>query len=141
VRRYIAAIEAGDDAAIAELLRADAVVSHQPGAGSAAATTGWYGGRETIVEAWAPALHHPVPLALRLFEVWVNRQPAIASYARLPGTHAHRPFGLAVLRIDGGEVAEVVNLAADQFPNLGFPMTLPAGRAHTTSDHETEEDR
>jgi RNA polymerase sigma-70 factor (ECF subfamily) len=124
VRQYIRAVEAGDDAAIGALLRIDAVVSHQPGAGTVATTPEWYQGRGTIVDAWEPALHGPVSLHMRLVEVQVNRQPAVASYVRLPGVAEHRAFGLAVLRLDGDQIAEIVNLTPDQFSNVGLPVTL-----------------
>jgi RNA polymerase sigma-70 factor (ECF subfamily) len=127
VRRYIAAIEASDDEAIAALLREDAIVSHQPGAGGndtdhAAA----YVGRSTILDAWAPALHSPIPLEMRMVEVWANRQPAVASYIRLPGAARHRAFGLSLLRLDPeGLVTEVANFTPDVFAAHGLPLELP----------------
>lgn len=125
LRRYVAAIEAGDDVAIAALLRHDAIVSHQPFAGDDEPEIVWYQGRETILAGWAPALHGLVPLDLRCVGVWVNRQPAVASYARLPGTTEHRAFGLAVLHLHDDLVVEVVNLTADRFGVLGLPDRLP----------------
>ena len=123
--RYVAALEAGDDAAIAALLRADAIVSHQPFAGDGEHDVVWYQDRETILAGWAPALHGPIPIDLRCVGVWVNRQPAVASYARLPGSAEHRGFGLAVLLLDHGVIAEVVNLSADHFTAVGLPDRLP----------------
>ena len=125
VRRYNAAVEAGNDTAIAAMLAEDAVVSHQPDAGQGTAEVTWYAGRDNIVEAWAPALHAPVSLDMRLVEVQVNRQPAVASYVRLPGTSNQRPFGLAVLRFERNLVHEVINLSPDQFDLLGLAPTLP----------------
>lgn len=124
VRRYIAAIESGNDTAIAELLSPDVVVSHQPYAGQGTAEVSWYGGRDAVIHAWAPAIHGPMSLALRLIAVKVNGQPAVASYGRLPGTGPHRAFGLAVLRIVESRIAEVTNLSAEQFPVLGLPTQL-----------------
>jgi RNA polymerase sigma-70 factor (ECF subfamily) len=107
VRRYIDAVDRADDAAIAALLASDAVVSHQPGAGGNDTTEpAWYAGVDTILAAWAPALHGP-PLDLRWQEVWANRMPGAASWIRLPGTDEHRPFALTLLRVEGGRVAEV----------------------------------
>lgn len=123
IRRYVDAVEGGDQAAIAALLSEDAVVGHQPWAGQPTAEVGWYAGRQTIVEAWAPAF----PLELRLVEVRVNRQPAVASYARLPGTAEHRAFALTVLTLDAsGLITEVTNLKPDQLALVGLPQTLPA---------------
>ncbi len=125
VRRYIDAIEGGDDAAVAALLVEDAVVSHQANAGQGTAEVTWYAGRDNIIDAWAPALHAPIPLDLRLIDVKVNRHLAVASYARLPGDSEHRPFGLAVLRFEQGRVSEVINLTPDQFALLDLPDFLP----------------
>jgi len=117
VRRYVDAVERADDQAIAAVLAADAVVSHQPGAGGNDTTEpGWYGGRSTIVEAWAPALHGPTAVAIRMVPVAANRQPAVVSYARIPGTDDHVPFALSLLRIEHGEVVEVTNFRPE---NLG----------------------
>src|SRR5262249_32326523 len=100
VRRYIAAIETADDAAIAALLHDNVLVTHQPGAGgNQAAQPLCSTGRTTVIAAWAPALHSPQPLHLRLLEAWANRQPGVASYVRLPGTAEHRAFGLSLLRV------------------------------------------
>lgn len=61
VRRYMEALENADDAALAKVLRDDARVSHQAGAGGNLAPVAiWYQGPETILERWAPALHSPV---------------------------------------------------------------------------------
>lgn len=128
VRRYVDAIERADDRAIAALLRGDVVVGHQPGAGGNESTEpGWYAGRDEVVAAWAPVLHGDHPFDLRLVEAWANRQPAVASYIRLPGTDEHRAFGLSVLRIEDGRVAEVTNLTADQLPAFGLPLTVEPG--------------
>ena len=51
----------------------------------------------------------------------------MAAYIRLPGTDEHRAFGLTVLRIEDGLVAEVTNLTPDQVPVFGLPTTVPAG--------------
>ncbi len=122
VRRYIEAIESGDDEAIASLLTSGVLVSHQPYGGNATPEVTWYQGRQTAVDAWAPALHGSLALDLRLVEFWVNNQPAVATYARLPGTIPHRAFSLTLLCVTGGRIAEVVNLSPDQFPVLGLPL-------------------
>jgi RNA polymerase sigma-70 factor, ECF subfamily len=125
LQRYMDAIERADDAAIATLLRVDARVSHQPGAGG---HTGpepiWYQGRETIVAGWAPALHGPDALDFRLVPTRANRQPAAATYVRLPGDSQHRGFGLAVLRVEDAAVAEITVFVPDLFPKFGLPRTL-----------------
>jgi RNA polymerase sigma-70 factor, ECF subfamily len=124
VRRYVEAVESGDDEAIADLLASDVLVSHQPHGGNAVPEVTWYQGRRTALDAWAPALHGSMALDMRLVEFWVNNQPAVATYGRLPGTIPHRAFSLTVLRTTGDRITEVVNLSPDQFPALGLPMEL-----------------
>ena len=137
--RYVEALEAGDDGTIAALLRSDAIVSHQPFAGDGEPDVVWYQGRETILAGWAPALHGPIPIDLRCVGVWVNRQPAVASYARLPGSAEHRGFGLAVLHLERNLIAEVVNLSAEHFAAVGLPDRLPALPTDHPSNQPSQE--
>jgi RNA polymerase sigma-70 factor (ECF subfamily) len=129
VRRYADALERSDDAALADLLAEDVVVGHQPWAGgNMTDEPAVYGGREFVVEAWAPVLHDPQPLDLRAVPVRANRSPAVATYVRQPGTAEHRAFSLTVLRLDGdGRVAEVANFLPDRFPAFGLPETFTGG--------------
>jgi RNA polymerase sigma-70 factor (ECF subfamily) len=96
---------------------------------------GWYLGREAIVTLMAggfrPEFGH-----LRAVPTGANRQPAVAWYLRRPGDSAHRALSLDVLRIEGGEIAEITALV---FPHLfrafGPPPTLcpppaPPERTH-----------
>jgi RNA polymerase sigma-70 factor (ECF subfamily) len=125
VRRYIDAIETADDAAIAALLHDDVVVTHQPGAGgNQAAQPLCYTGKTAVLAAWAPALHSPQPLHMRLLEAWANRQPGVASYVRLPGTAEHRAFGLSLLRVHNDQITEITNLTAGQAGAFGLPATF-----------------
>lgn len=127
VRRYIEAIESADDTAIAALLHEDVIVSHQPGAGgNETAEPAWYQGRGTVIEAWAPVLHSSRPLQMRTVEVWANRQPAVASYIRMPGTTGHVAFALSLLRARGDRVAEIANLLPDQILTFGLPLSFSA---------------
>jgi RNA polymerase sigma-70 factor, ECF subfamily len=122
VRRFVDAIERADDDALLSILAEDVVVGHQPGAGgNDADEPAWYAGRATVLEAWAPALHHPVPLQMRMIPVRVNRQPAVATYIRLPGTDHHRAFALNVLRIAHDRVTEIATLSTTSFAALGLP--------------------
>jgi RNA polymerase sigma-70 factor (ECF subfamily) len=125
VRRYVDAVEAGDDAAIAALLHDDVVVTHQAGAGGHQGPDPLrYTGRATVIDAWAPALHGPQPLHMRLVELWANRQPGVASYVRFPGTGEHRAFGLALMRVHDARIVEITNLTPDQLEAIGLPLTL-----------------
>ena len=123
--RFVAAIEQADDAALAELLRDDARVGHQPGAGGQAATEpAQYTGRATIIAAWAPALHGPDALEFQLAPIGADGQPGTAAYVRTPGDSVFRGFALNVIRIEGGRIAEVLTFHPDLFPRFGLPRTL-----------------
>lgn len=138
LRRYVEAIESGDDEMIAGLLDAHVLVSHQPYGGNASPDVTWYQGRAAALEAWAPALHGRMALDLRVVEFWVNDQPAVATYGRLPGTATHRGFSLTVLCATADRIVEIVNLSPDQFPLLGLPMELaPQEPTDTTEERSS----
>lgn len=117
VHQFATAVENGDTSTLTALLAADVVASHQPHGGQPTAETGWYAGRDHVIAEWQPAF----PLNLRLVPLRVNRQPAFACYARLPGTTEHLPFAITVLRLESGHVAEVMSLDPAQFSTLGVP--------------------
>jgi RNA polymerase sigma-70 factor (ECF subfamily) len=50
--------------------------------------------------------------------------PAAASYLRAPGDDAFRAFKLDVLRVRGGQIAEITTFNAELFPQFGLPATL-----------------
>jgi len=56
----------------------------------------------------------------------VNRQPAIAFYLWQEPQRAYLPLTIDVLRVSGGEIAEIITFHDDQFPRLGLPERLPA---------------
>ena len=121
----MAAIERADDAALARLLSEDARAGQQPGAGGYdGPEPAFVEGREAIIAAWAPALHGPDAAELRFMPARANRQPAAASYVRLPGEQDYRPFALTVLRIDNGTVTDISTFAPGLFPAFGLPMTV-----------------
>ena len=124
VERYIAAITAGDDQAIAKVLREDVRCSHQSGAGGhVGAEPTWYGGLATVLEGWAPVLHGPSSMELRMVPARANGRPAVATYLRHDGTfHA---FGLNALLVVDGRVAEVTTFAPGVFGRFGLPDVLP----------------
>lgn len=111
LKRYMQAIESADDHAIAALLAPGARVGHQPGAGGhVGAEPVWYAGRETILEAWAPALRG---VSMRMLATRANRQPAVATYLRVPGEAAYRAFSLTVLTIEEGLITELAVFGAE----------------------------
>ncbi len=63
---------------------------------------------------------------LRGVLTFVNRQPAVAFYLWRKPEEAYLPLTIAVLRITGGAITEIVTFHVDQFPRLGLPERLPA---------------
>lgn len=125
LERYVAALDEADEDSLREILREDARCSQQSGAGgNMTPDSVWYQGRETLIEAWAPALRGPGALEFRHLPVRANMQPALASYVRMPGEAEYRAFALDVLRIEGGEVAEISVFHPDLFPAFGLPEKL-----------------
>jgi RNA polymerase sigma-70 factor (ECF subfamily) len=62
----------------------------------------------------------------RLVPTAANRQPAAASYVRVPGTIEYRAFKLDVLRIDDGATAEVSTFGNRLFAAFGLPAVISA---------------
>ena len=124
VQRYMAAITACDDAAIADLLREDVRCSHQPGAGGHdGPEPTWYGGLAEVLKGWEPALHGPQALAFRMVATRANGHPAVATYIRWDGRF--RAFALDALVIVEGKVAEVINFVPAVFASFDLPDVLP----------------
>jgi RNA polymerase sigma-70 factor, ECF subfamily len=124
VERYMRALASADDAA---LLREDVRVSQEPGAGgNAPEAAAWYGGRGAVLAAWAPALDG---LEWRFVVTAANRQPALGVYVRPIGTAGDfRAFGLTVLRIEEGRVAEVTVFSNDVFGAFDLPPKIDPSR-------------
>ncbi|MDH6137775.1 hypothetical protein P3T37_007208 [Kitasatospora sp. MAA4] len=54
-----------------------------------------------------------------------NRQPAFAMYRRAPGKPTHEPFGIGVLRVEDGAVAEIATFLQPQvFASFALPTAL-----------------
>ena len=107
------------------LLRDDVRCGQQPGAGgNMTSEPSSYTGRDTLLAAWAPALHGDTAVESRLVAIRANRQPAMAMYVRPPGGDAFEAFGLTVLRIEDGAVAEVSVFHPDLFPAFGLAPAL-----------------
>ena len=118
VRRYTDASVAKDIERLTALLRDDVRCSMPP-------TPGLHVGRDTVVNDWVESgfegLGH-----LRTVLTSANRQPAIAFYLWQEPQRAYLPLTIDVLRVSGGEIAEIVTFHDDQFPRLGLPARLPA---------------
>lgn len=120
LQRYVDAHERADTAALAELLREDALLTMPP-------QPLWYRGRETIEAFLASFVDPRSPDYIghfRLVPTRANGQPAAANYLRRPGESEHRAITLDVLRVEEGKVVEIVAFTADLFPAFGLPPTL-----------------
>ena len=116
--RYMDATNRNDPAAMARLLREDAVCSMPP-------LDAWYVGNEAIVAAWVEGGFGTDGLGrLQSVSVAANRQPAVAVYRRRPGETDYRPLALDVLRFEDGRVAEIVVFGPDVFAAFGLPATM-----------------
>jgi RNA polymerase sigma-70 factor (ECF subfamily) len=115
LRRYMDAHERADAAALDAVLREDARISFPP-------KPLWYDGREPFRRA---ADRHAAPGEYRFVPTRANRQPATAIYLRRPGDSAYRPLVLEVLRIEDGQIAEIVDFGfTELFAAFGLPPEL-----------------
>lgn len=121
LRRFLAAHERADVAALAELLSEDVRLSMPPLPYS-------FVGRADVVAFVGNALGSGSPLhrgQWRGVPVAANRQPAMAGYIRLPGEAAYQPQVLNVLRVEDGEITEIVAFEPRVFGAFGLHATLP----------------
>jgi RNA polymerase sigma-70 factor (ECF subfamily) len=116
VQRYVEASERADVAELAAMLADDARFSMPP-------DPALYVGRDTIHAAWVEAGFGSEEFRdFRCLVTAANRQPAVATYVRKPGTDTYCPLAIDVLRIERGEIAEI--LAFPISPAFGLPPTL-----------------
>ncbi|MCW2882704.1 MAG: polymerase subunit sigma-70 [Sphaerisporangium sp.] len=118
LQRYIDAVEKGDPAILAGVLRDDAWQTMPP-------QPIWIRGGKAIVEAWTPAMVGPEAWGdWRVLPTWANRQPVAAAYLRKAGDSEYRPAWLGVLRVEDGLVAEITTFGDQYFPLFGLPPAL-----------------
>ncbi|MFH8344497.1 sigma-70 family RNA polymerase sigma factor [Streptomyces sp. NPDC018045] len=98
LRRYVEALEVGDDEALAAVLGAEVGPARRP------------------------------PPGVRCVAVRMNRQPAVALYVREPGECAYRAHGLEVLRVEGDRIAEIIAFSPGVFPAVGLPSVRTCER-------------
>ncbi|MET8999098.1 RNA polymerase subunit sigma-70 [Amycolatopsis sp. NPDC004169] len=122
LKRFIAAYEAGDPAAVARLLHEDAQAIMPP-------YTLWFGNRTSIVRALSLSLDPASPDCVgrfRMLPVRANRQPAVATYLRRPGEHDHRWFGVTLLTVEAGSITAMAAFESVPAAAWGLPETWPA---------------
>jgi RNA polymerase sigma-70 factor, ECF subfamily len=106
--RLIDALERREPDAVAALLREDARMTMPP-------TPSWYEGREAITtffveHAWGA----DGPGEMRYVATAANRQPAFAMYLRVAGETSYVAFGVVLLRIERGAIAELALFRAPE---------------------------
>jgi RNA polymerase sigma-70 factor (ECF subfamily) len=118
VKRFMTAWEAVDVDGLVALLTEDAVMTMPP-------ERMRFEGARAIGDFF-----RTVPQGGRLDELTlvptsVNRQPALAAYARVDGG-THRPYGLMALEIEGDRIAAIVGFPGPWlFEQCGLPPELP----------------
>jgi RNA polymerase sigma-70 factor, ECF subfamily len=119
LQRYVEAADAGDPAALVELLREDAFCAMPP-------SPEQWEGRENIVEAWVEGgFGNDSWGHLRCVVTSANRQPAVACYVKRTGDTEYRPLVLDVLRIENGAVTEIAVFPLEPLLEaLGLPRTI-----------------
>ncbi|MER6799283.1 sigma factor-like helix-turn-helix DNA-binding protein, partial [Amycolatopsis mediterranei] len=121
LKRFIAAYEAGDPAAVARLLHEDAQAIMPP-------YTLWFGNRASIIRALSLSMDPASPDCVgrfRMLPVRANRQPAVATYLRRPNEHDHRWFGVTLLTIEGGSITAMAAFESVTAAAWGLPETWP----------------
>ena len=116
LRRYMDAHDRADVAALAALLQADARLTMPP-------TPTWYDGHEAVVAFHAR--HFMAGVEWRFLVTRANRQPAVAFYTRRPGEPEYRGWGIDVLLVEDGLVAQIDAFLLPQlFPAFGLPPAM-----------------
>jgi RNA polymerase sigma-70 factor, ECF subfamily len=117
LQRYMDAHERVDLAALPTLLREDARLTMPP-------DPALYFGREAIAEFAEKVLGGGRFGEFRTVLTRANRQPAVAKYIRRSGDTEFRPQSLDVLRIEEGQIVEIVTFVPDLFKPFGLPAVL-----------------
>jgi RNA polymerase sigma-70 factor (ECF subfamily) len=116
LERFMSAWERADAAALTALMREDARWAMPP-------ARLWFDGRVAIAK-----LFERFPISaigdVRMVRAGANRQPAAASYLRTHGQAVYRLVSLNVLRIEAGQIAEVITFAPPLIAAFGLPPTL-----------------
>ena len=109
------ATEHADMSTMATLLKEDAVFSMPP-------EPEIFVGRDVIIENWTPFLVGPARIGdFKMVPTRCNNQLAAANYVRAPGWEAYERLSLDVLRVEGGEIAEIVTFPDSVFDHFGLP--------------------
>lgn len=117
--RYMQAWEAGDAAVLTAMLRDDVRWAMPPAAL-------WFSGKPAVEHLLAsyPMRFHGDH---RLVATEANGQLAAVGYMRVHGASDFRFSGIHVLRVDGGQIAEITTFGAPLCKRFELPMIFSAG--------------
>jgi RNA polymerase sigma-70 factor (ECF subfamily) len=120
VRRFLDAWESADLDALAALLTEDALLTMPP-------MPLWYRGAAAVAGFFGTVPAGGRLEQIRLVPTRANRTPALAAY--MPGEDGvHRAYGMMVLRIEAGGIAEITGFADPRlFEAFGLPQELAEG--------------
>ncbi len=117
LQTFMKAWERADIALLTSLMREDARWAMPPAAL-------WFDGRGAIERLYTLFPIDWQGREFRMVPTAANRQPAAAAYIRVPGDSTFRGTGLHVLRIEGGQIAEVTTFSPELCRGFGLPPTL-----------------
>jgi RNA polymerase sigma-70 factor (ECF subfamily) len=84
----------------------------------------WFDGRDAVVTASMLGLSTMTEGSFRMVETGANRQPAVAGYYREPRATHYSGLVLNVLRVEDGQLTDIVGFPPQLFPAFGLPPTL-----------------
>jgi RNA polymerase sigma-70 factor (ECF subfamily) len=114
---FMDAWEQGDVSELTQLLREDARWSMPP-------APLWFDGRAAIENLLALFPPRCQGRQFRMLATGANRQPAAAAYLRARGEPEYRLSGVHVLRLEGGQIAEITTFSAELCAGFQLPPTL-----------------
>lgn len=106
LKTFMEAWEHGDPTALTNLLREDARWAMPP-------APLWFDGRAAIENLLALFPPHWQGRRFKMVALGANRQPAAAAYLRPAGASAYHLSGLHVLRLEGGQIAEITTFSKE----------------------------
>jgi RNA polymerase sigma-70 factor (ECF subfamily) len=120
LKRYVAAWEAADSAALVAVLREDVALTMPP-------LPVWYGGQADIRAFLEDQLFRSMsPFKVRLEAIRANGSPAFAVY-QMDSTGTYRAAALQILTIENGEICEIndfLTFDGQLFPKFGLPLMV-----------------
>ncbi|MEU4607406.1 RNA polymerase subunit sigma-70 [Kribbella sp. NPDC023972] len=120
LRKYMAAWDAADPAALAALMHEDVRLTMPP-------YPFWFEGRTTAHRVLAANLDpsgNTYRGTWRFLPTTLNHQPTLAAYLRTPTQPTFHPFGVDIFRIEQSLIAEITAYQLTDFTRLNLPPHL-----------------